>query len=799
MMTTPNPPISFGRWLRQLRNQQNLTQEMLAEVADCSVQAIRFFESGKRRPSLGMAEHLADLLQIPAADRAEFLRLARLTVEVADSTDEELAGKAHKQATPPSTASMIRKSLLPPLDHTLIGRESERNILRQLLIHDQRRLVTMMGAGGMGKTYLALEIATKLASHFADGAAFVSLTTLRSVNQLPGAVAEALQISLGSGDPSEQVLTLLAPRHLLLVLDGFESLLNREEGAAVTWVNLLLQRAPQVQVLVTSRERLRLSGERIFELGGLSLPNRTTAPEASEAVLLFLERAQQAAGHFRLDAQNQAAIMHICQLVDGMPLGIELAAAWVRVLTPAEIAEELAKNVDFLARANRDTPARHRSMRAIFDHSWELLNEEERSVLMRMAVFRGGCQREAAEAVAGAPLRLLAGLIDKSLVRRTQTAGHARYDLHEVVRQFAGEKRREQNEHAPTQPDEVRLRHYTYFYELTMTAKQRLQGSEQIQSLRVLDEEHANLRAALDHCLAIRDAARGLRLAIQLEDYWYMRGHHREGLQTILNFATLPTVSQPLPELAAAYAAAGLFAIAGGNYDEARLYLERSVKDARASNDRATLGRALRYLGIVYLHEEDLTAAQQEFEEAAAINEQIGNRAEWAITLSHLAEIALLQQKYGQAQQVGEQAVQLLRTTQNKNQLAGSLRRLAQAHSHQAQVAPALRYALESLDLNCEVGDRRGIAASIVVLSTLLAPQAQWSSIAQLLDAADALLTQANASLLPADQVEYDQIQSLCRKELGDQFIVAQERGRTQLEQSKEALCDFRWIKQLFP
>ncbi len=803
MTTTREPPVSFGRWLKQLRSRQALTQEALAELANCSVQAIRFFESGKRRPSLEMAIHLAALFQIPAIELDAFLQVARQPIDAVAQAEESVTEPV---VVPTSAPAQMR---LPALEHALVGREGERAILRQLLLGDQQRLVTLAGAGGMGKTHLALDVATALAPVFRHGAAFVQLAVLQSAQQLPSAVAAALQLTLGAGDPSKALLDQLATRHLLLLLDGFEPLLNRDAGAATDWVNHLLQRAPQVQLLVTSRERLRLSGERIFELGGLSLPSQIVPPEASEAMMLFLNRAQLATGNFRLDAQNKMAVARICQLVDGMPLGIELAAAWVRALTPAEIAEELARNVDFLARANRDTPARHGSMRAIFAHSWDMLDANEQGVLMRLAIFRGGCSREAANAVAGATLGVLASLIDKSLVRRIQTTAHARYDLHEVIRQFAFEKLRLYAESTPNLAPspvapatvhsyaDVQAAHYTYFAQLADTARQRLQGNEQLHWLRILDEEHTNLWAALDRCLADQDFVRGLRLIVQLEDYWYIRGHHSEGLDYILRLMALVPPPQTLLEQAPAYAAACLFAIGGGDYTAARHYSTLSIADARATNDLVTLGRVLRYLGIIHLREQNLAAAHAEFSEAMAINQQIGAQQELAITLSHLAEIALLQQQHAQAQTVGEQAVQLLRTTQNKNQLAGSLRRLAQAHSHQGHVGPARHYALESLDLNSEVGDRRGTAASMIVLATLLAHQAQWPLIGQLLGAADALLAQSQAHLLPADQVEYEQIHTACLQYLGESFPAAHAAGRARVTQRPLAPCDVDWIKQL--
>ncbi|CAN5833583.1 hypothetical protein BH10CHL1_BH10CHL1_14360 [soil metagenome] len=367
-----------------------------------------------------MAEHIADVLKVPAEQRTEFLRLARLAVEAQRSTaiNPEIN---HPTASTPISAPRLS---LPPIINSLIGREAEHNTLCTLLLDEHNRLVTIVGAGGMGKTRLVLDVATSLASHFADGVIFVPLAPMRSATHLPGAIADALQLAQGGDDPSEQIFTALASRQLLLLLDNFEALLHQEEDGAAAWINQLLQQTAQVQILITSRERLRLRNERTFELGGLALPTTALPPEMADAVLLFLERAQQATPQFRLDSSNKTAVARICQLVDGMPLGIELAAAWVNVLDPQEIADELAHNIDFLARSNRDATPRHRSMRAVFDHSWALLNEDERAILGRLATFRGGCTRDAAQSVAEATLPRLAGLIDKSLVRRRQIESH---------------------------------------------------------------------------------------------------------------------------------------------------------------------------------------------------------------------------------------------------------------------------------------------------------------------------------------------------------------------------------------
>lgn len=799
-------PTTFGSWLKKLRAEQDLTQERLSELVGCATPTLRSFEIGVRRPSREMAERIAEVLKLPNDERSEFLRLARQVPErQRDLPAAPIDGeKVSSLLTNPTQALALPPLTLPQSVGPLIGREAERNALRILLLDERNRLVTIFGTGGMGKTLLALDVATQLTAHFTDGVIFVSLAPLRAAAHLPGAVASTLQLP-GGGDSSQQIIMALANRHLLLVLDGFEELLHQESNEAVTWVSHLLQQTEHLQILITSRERLRLSSERSFELGGLSLPNAALPVEMSDAVLLFLDRAQQAEPEFRLDSNNKQAVARICQLVDGMPLGIELAAAWVNVLSPEEITSELESNIDFLARANRDTTPRHRSMRAVFDHSWSLLNPEEREIMGRLAVFRGGCHREAAQTVAKATLPLLAGLIDKSLVQRRQSEGHARYGLHEVVRQYAAEKRRAatpspSNAPKPTDglgQDEVWLAHYTYFYKLAAAAKIHLYGSEQLQWLHILDEEHANLRAALDRCLRTNDLVRGLQLALQLEEYWYIRGHHREGLQRLLGFLQQNPAQLPEVEAANGYVAATILAIAGGNYTAALSYIERCLDTIRHVGDQATLAKMLRYRGLIALHKADYAAAETFASEAVALASANNNYSEMATTLTHLAEIALIQQNFARAQELGEQAVQTLRLIEDKNQLAGSLRRLAQARIQLGKWEDARYEALESLALNNEVKDQRGTAASLVVVAKLLSATQQWAAVAQLLGAANHLLSQAQSSLLPADQLIYDELRQQLTSNTLD-FPVMVEVGRARMAQESYPPYGLSWVEQLF-
>ncbi len=485
---------------------------------------VTFFETGKRRPALETAERLAAVLQVPAAELPEFLRQARAplgsepTISVAVEAEAPVVDTLHPRQLPLATT-------------TLIGREAEINVLRQLLLHDGSRLLTVLGVGGMGKTRLALATASALAPTFADGAVFVALAPLQSAQQLPIAVADALGIVLqGARDTHDQLLTHLAGRHLLLVLDNFEHLLNEDNGSATRWLTSLLAHAPRLHLLITSRERLRLSGERIFELGGLSLPQNTALPEQADAVLLFLERAQQVDRDFVLNAQNQPAISRICQLMDGIPLAIELAAAWVRILSCHEIADEIQRSIDFLVLADRDMAPRHRSMRAVFDHSWSLLTTEEQQVLARLSVFRGGCRREAAQAVAQANLPVLASLIDKSLLRRVQEpTGPGRYELHELVRQYAEQRLGDD----PAQQQTIQARHCDFYARMVEEQGRALAGPQQDVALTQIEQELDNIRSAW--LLAINA---GLVSALHkmvdgLAEALFWRSRYHEGLDLL--------------------------------------------------------------------------------------------------------------------------------------------------------------------------------------------------------------------------------------------------------------------------
>lgn len=383
------------------------------------------------------------------------------------------------------------KHNLPPRSNTFVGRKDELAAIRHLLAEeDDCRLLTLRGPGGIGKTRLAIEVAAGLLNEFPDGICFVSFASIDTECDVIPAIADALHFSFGdSNDPETQLHSYLHTKKLLLLVDNLEHLLH-----AADLIARLLQETTAVKVLATSREVLGLQEEWLYPVAGLSVPIQATSLahlETNSAVQLFIQRARRADANFALTNESMDPIVRICRLLDGMPLGLELAAAWVRTLSCAEIADEIEQGIDILATSLRNVPPRHRSLRAVFEQTWQRLSEHEREILKRLAIFRDLFTREAAQQLANASLFTLSSLVDKSLCR--QQAG--RYGLHELLRQFAFEQMTEEEQHAAQQEQS------RYFGTLLEAHQQHVMTAREEELIRFVADNYNNILAAWHYLL----------------------------------------------------------------------------------------------------------------------------------------------------------------------------------------------------------------------------------------------------------------------------------------------------------
>lgn len=713
-------PISFGQWIKQRGKALDLTQKELARCVGCSVSMLRKIESDERRPSRQIAELLAKCLGIRPEEHQVFLNVARgmLSVDHMPATANVFPADHLTES-----GASVPASNLPVQLAGLVGRQAEMARLSKMLQNPECRLITLTGPGGNGKTRLAIESASVNQDTFANGAYFVPLSSLSSHEFIIPAIAGSLGFTFfGTTDAKIQLINYLKNKNLLLLLDGIEHLLS-----GVELVMGILCLAPHVKLLVTSQERLDLQGEWVFEVHELAYPPEDQLERASEygAVALFLRCARRARADFNPGSDEIKWIARICRLVNGMPLGIELAAAWVRVLSCKEIGEEIERDLNFLSGSSRDLPERHRSLRSVFDYSWKRLTTEQRHTLYRLSVFKGGFQREAANEVCGASLQLLSALVDKSLLQR---APAERYDMHELLRHYTWSKLTQ----ADDQAGSVQNRHCSYYMGLLQKRVEHLKGPGQRESLDLISRELENIRAAWQWAVQgalLTELQKGVR---GLWFFFDIRGRFQEAEDLFRQAVQLLEQNTDLRKqfgadydvlIARLCSQQGWFCMRLGKNDQAQALLEKSIQPLRCSNQTEALIEALHNLGVFCRNAGDYKRAQDLFQEALSVATRTGD--EWNIARAK-GNLALGSQALGELQEAYDQTISAIRSYRilgDKRMNAIELQYLGGLSCELGIYDGAKENLQESLEISRAIDDTWGYAMALTQLSIVLQMQ----------------------------------------------------------------------------
>ncbi len=639
-----------------------------------------------------------------------------------------------------ATTSERRRTNLPTQPTAFIGREKEVTGVRDLLLRQDVRLVTLTGPGGVGKSRLGLQVAADQIDSFKDGVFFVPLSAISEPGLVPTAIAQTLGVQQAGGKSLlDSLRDYLRDKQILLLLDNFEQVIS-----AAPLVADLLETSPHAKLLVTSRAALHIYGEYEFSVLPLALPDPKRLPPLEdltrvEAIRLFIERVRAVKSDFAVTPDNAPAIVEICRRLDGLPLAIELAAARIKLFPPQALLARLQSRLKMLTGGARDLPARQQTLRDTITWSYDLLDEGEKTLFRRLSIFVGGSTLEAAEAVCDATvlgidlLDGLASLVDKSLLRQVEGAdGEPRFVMLETIREYGLEQLAASGE-APT----LRRRHADFFLALAEAAEPKLTSAERGIWLERLESEYDNLRAALEWSRADASASEtGLRLVGALIWFWYLRGYWSEGCGCVEGALALTGASERTAARAKALYGAGVLAWLQGDHALARSRVMESVGIFREVGSKRDLAYALSLLGVVALSQGDYTAAPSPAAEGVALFRQMGDRWGLAVALNNVGNVASQQGDYAGAQSYYEESLALFQELEDKWGQALPLRNLGQIALRQGDYTTARSRLEESLVMWQEVGDQWRIALSLNDLGDVARLEGDYKRAAVLYDQA---------------------------------------------------------------
>lgn len=687
---------------------------------------------------------------------------------------------------------------LPQQVASFVGRERESADVRKLL--DTTRLLTLVGMGGLGKTRLSLQIAADVLDDYPDGVWLIEFAPLSDAQRVAQAVASVLGVKEEPGHRVEEALAgFVRDRRLLLIFDNAEHLL----AACADLAKLLLHSGRMLKVLASSREPLHVPGETTYSLHPMAVPDagEPMGPAAMmqvEAVRLFADRAGSAQPAFAVTDQNSCAVAAICRRLDGIPLALELAAARVRSLSVEKIAERLTDRFRLLSGGDRTALPRQQTLRALIDWSYDLLTEDERVLLQRLAVFAGGFTLEAAEAVGASGeiaeadvLDLLTRLVEKSLVVMEFHGG--RYRMLDTVREYARQRLEESGE-----GDAVRDRHLDCYLAFAEEARPRLTGADQAAWLARLDLERENLLSAHAWCdRSTRGVELGLRLVSALRRYWFVRGLLEMGYGVTIEALERQGVLRDQSACCDALFDAGQLGYFMGRYLEAQGYLEKSLAIAKGIGDQHRIAVALQPLGSTCLGRGDVAAARSYLEEALTLARRLGNKRELAAALNQLAQLNRLEGRLDAAEPLFANMLSLARELQDQELAAIGLLNLAMVSIGRGSSDRVPGMLLEVLQIADEVGSHPAGQGALEVCAGLAAYHGDWSRAARTFGAVEAQIGQTGIHRDPADEAFLSPLIEDARRMLGPEaYLALTEAGRGLAY--REAMSEARtWLADL--
>ncbi len=700
----PNIPVAFA----------DLIYRMLNKDKNCRIPSVRLV--GAELETLLKQANLP--LELAQTDMTGY-EGSTLIISAADSS-------RFAEPTPSTIPHNLPANLMP-----FVGREAELTSIEALLQDSDKRLISIVGIGGMGKTRLALEIALRQLHYWPKGVFIVDLAPLTETAEILNAIASALSFQFYEGPPPlQQLIDFLQDKAVLLVLDNFEHLLE-----AVPTIDAILRDVADLKIIITSRERLNLQYEAVFGLAGFEVEKWTTVEEAlqTSSLQLFLQSARRADPSFEANAENIAAIQAICVWVEGLPLGILLAAGWVNLLSPLEIVDELKQSADFLETELHNIPERHRSLRTVFAYSWQLLNEAERHTFSQLAVFRGGFTREAAQKITGTNLRTLLSLVNKSLIQRSPDG---RFAMHAILHQYAYEELTKLE-----QAETLKEAHSTYFLGRLKAREPDSRGGKQLKFSQDVSQEWANVVAAwhwaIDHkhSQILLDCVFVMHQYLQIRNAWWIAQPLYEyslaGLDGRLETALDHALWVVLKYDAAAFTSDGratrnladelcplaekypvppvykiLLRLLRGSFEDDRTFLENVYAEAQATHDQWLVAQSLMSLGYyARFNEQNLADSQAFYQQALQIALRMGNAVTITRCYNQLGQLASIEEDYQAGIDYYKKAIALSEQFGDRTTTADFYNNLALETMLLGNYPQAIEYAQKGLAIHQELGN----------------------------------------------------------------------------------------------